>query len=77
MGRVYKGQLRWKSSIVDWKAYTEGVINSVKHKQILKELSEEFKKIITDAAKIHVGKTKLGKWKVSWVTPAVRDTLNI
>ena len=41
----------------------------------LKQLSEEFQKIITDAAKRHLGKTKPGKGKVSLITPAFRDTI--
>ena len=44
-------------------------------KKNLKELSEEFQTIITNAAKKHVGKTKMGKGKVSWVTSAVRNTI--
>ena len=38
-------------------------------------MSEEFQTIITNAAKKHIGKTKQGKGKVSWVTPAVRDAI--
>ena len=40
------------------------------------ELSEEFQTIITSAAKKHIGKTKPGKVKVSWVTPVVSDAIN-
>ena len=79
MGSVYNGQPRWKYSGVDWKAYTKAIESSVKLlelRQNLKELSEEFKNIITDAAERHVGKTKPGKGKVSWVTQAVLGTIN-
>ena len=87
MGSVYKGQPRWKSSGVDWKAYSEAIENTVKlmeykenygileFRKNLKQLSEEFQTTIINAAKKHVGKTKPGKGKVSWVTPAVRDAI--
>ena len=48
----------------------------MKFRKNLKELSEEFKKIIADAAKRHVRKKKTGKGKVFWLTPAVRDAIN-
>ena len=44
-------------------------------RQNLIELSEEFQKIITDAAKRHLGRTKPGKGKDFWVTPAVCDAI--
>ena len=77
MGSVYKGQPRWKSPGVDWKAYTEAIENSIKlmeykenygiseFKKNLKELSEVFQTIITNAAKKHVGITKPGRVKSS------------
>ena len=70
---------RRKSSGVAWKAYTKAIESSVKLlelRQNLKELSEEFKNIITDAAERHVGKTKPPKGKVSWVIQAVLGTIN-
>ena len=59
MGCVYKGQPRWKSLRVDWKAYTEAIENSEKlmkykenygvlvFRKNLKELSEEFQTKLT------------------------------
>ena len=78
MGSVYKGQPRWKSSGVDWKAYTKAIENSVnliELRKIFKVLSEEFQKITTGAAKRHVGTTKPGKEKFFWVTPAVNNVM--
>ena len=38
MGSVYKGQPQWKSSGVDWKAYSEAIESTVK----LMEYKENF-----------------------------------
>ena len=75
MDSIYKGQPRWKSSGVDWKAYTEAIENTVKlveykenygifeFRKNLKELSEEFQTIITNAAKKHLVKQNQEKGK--------------
>ena len=51
MGSVSKGQPWWKSSGVDWKAYSETFEHSlefIKLKLNIKQLSEGFQKIITN-----------------------------
>ena len=44
MGSIYKGQPRYKSSEVNWKAYTEAIENSWNSGKTLKNYQRKFKR---------------------------------
>ena len=69
---------------MDWKAYTDAIKNSWKSRKdvefwnsgkILKNYQRNFKQYLPMLSKKHVGRTKPGIGKFSFVTPAVRNAI--
>ncbi len=69
---------RWRIKGVDWdkfQAAVEDATDRLDPSLPIKGRVEKFTSLLTDAAKQHVGKVKIGKRSKSWMNPAIRTAI--
>ena len=69
---------KWKRNNVDWSKFTEEVeskMSGLMQEENIKRRILRFNSILTEAAEVHVGKSKPGKRTKCWMTPAVKTAV--
>ena len=80
-GSVFKGQVSWKSSGVDWKQFTDGLDSAMETQgeppadATVQSMIADFHSAMIEVAKRTVGTIKPGRRTRSWETPAVRAAI--
>ena len=80
LGSVFKGQLAWRTSGVDWEAYSATLDAALEEIHLPPDATvhdrfRAFQSAIVDTAKKTVGTVKPGRRTRSWETPAVREAI--
>ena len=78
-GSVFKGRTAWRTSGVDWSAFSEAVEQAATTKMPstsnIRDMASEFHAALIAAAKRFVGTVKSGRRSKTWETPAVREAI--
>ena len=76
---IYNGQVRWRTTNVDWNAYTEEIEASIEPLMsagaTIDKWSHDLNTCITNAASKHLGTVRPGKGRKTWETPQVREAI--